>query len=426
MSTKSIIIFFLLIIFSCRPQFQQQQILPEQKKQEVESPLSSVDTFMLGIDNFMSKYLHLVQNKRIALLTNPSGVNSHLRATSDLLFENKNIRLVAFFGPEHGIRGAMHAGVKVADTIDSLTGLPVYSLYGNKYKPTRESLENIDVILVDIQDIGLRGYTYIYTMAKVMISAAENNKKVIVLDRPDPLGGLQVEGNLTEKDFFSMVGLYPIPYRPGMTIGELAGLFNEEYDIHCDLEIVPMRGWQRSMYWNETGLNWVPTSPHVPHWETILFMAATGTIGELNTLSEGVGYTSPFEIIGAPWIDGIRYAQELNALHLPGVYFRPLYFKPYYLTYSGQICQGVQLHITDRKKFSPYVTGLYIMQTHLQLYPDQNLFSKADRIDMFSKVVGTDKIMKMLIKKIPVSEIEQSWQEELSMFLKIREKYLIY
>jgi uncharacterized protein YbbC (DUF1343 family) len=423
MPQKILLLLVFLIFFSCRPQVKDQPILREQENKEM---VTLAATFQLGIDHFMNRFLHLVKDKRVALLTNPSGVNSQLRATSDILFENKNIHLVAFFGPEHGIRGAIHAGVKVADTTDAVTGLPVYSLYGNKYKPSRASLENIDVILVDIQDIGLRGYTYIYTMAKVMIAAAENNKKVIVLDRPNPLGGLKVEGNLVEEKFFSMVGLYPIPYRPGMTIGELARLFNEEYGIHCDLEIIPMQGWKRSMYWDATGLGWVPTSPHVPHWETILPMIATGTIGELNTLSEGVGYTSPFEIIGAPWIDGTLFAEKLNALQLPGIYFRPLYFKPYYLTYSGQICQGVQLHITDREKFSPYVTGLHILQVHMQLYPDQNLFSKADRIDMFNKVAGTDKIMKMLIQKIPVSEIEQSWQEELSRFLTVREKYLIY
>jgi uncharacterized protein YbbC (DUF1343 family) len=411
-------IFFLLLLVSCRPQ--------------VKSPLPLIppppqaDTLLLGIDNFLEHYLTQVSGKRVGLLTNPSGMNRDLEATADLIFQNKNINLTAYFAPEHGIRGAVYAGEKITDLIDSLTGLPVYSLYGNRLKPGRETMENVDIILVDIQDIGLRGYTFIYTMAGVMTAAAEYNKKVIVLDRPNPIGGLQVEGNPAEPEFFSFVGMYPIPYRHGMTIGELARLFNEEYNIHCDLQVIPMQGWRRSMYWNETGLIWIPTSPHIPHWETVLYMVATGPLGELYTFSNGVGYTSPFELVGAPWIDGVELAGKLNVLRLKGVHFRPLYFKPYYLTYTGQFCQGVQLHITDTLNFSPYVTGLYILQTLMQLYPDQNLFAKADRAEMFNKVVGTDKITKMLQKNVPVGEIEKSWQEDLIKFISIREKYLLY
>ncbi len=411
-------IFFLLLLAACRPQVK--SALP------FTPPPAKADTLLLGIDNFLEHYLTQVSGKRVGLLTNPSGVNRDLQATADLLFQHKNINLTAYFAPEHGIRGASYAGEKVTDLTDSLTGLPVYSLYGSRLKPTREAMENVDVILVDIQDIGLRGYTFIYTMAKVMSAAAEHNIKVIVLDRPNPIGGLQVEGNPAEPEFFSFVGMYPIPYRHGMTIGELARLFNEEYGIHCELQVVPMRGWKRSMYWDETGLNWVPTSPHIPNWETALYMVATGPLGELYTFSNGVGYTSPFELLGAPWIDGVEFAGRLNLLQLKGVHFRPLYFKPFYLTYAGQICQGVQLHLTDTKHFSPYVTGLYILQTLIKLYPDQDLFAKADRVDMFNKVLGTDKITKMLKEKIPVSEIEKSWQEDLTKFISIREKYLIY
>jgi len=247
-----------------------------------------------------------------------------------------------------------------------------------------------------------------------------------VFDRPNPIGGLMVEGNLVEEPYYSFVGLYPIPYRHGMTIGELAKLFNAEYNINCDLEVIPMIGWKRSMYWDETGLNWIPTSPHVPHWETILYMGATGTFGELHILSEGVGYTSPFELVGAPWINGQVFADKLNQLNLPGVFFRPLYFKPYYLHYPGQICQGVQLHIINEKAFKPYVTGFYILHVHMQLYPDKDLFAKKDRVRMFNKVVGTDKIMDQLQTGMLVQKIEESWQEQLEHFSKIRESYLIY
>jgi uncharacterized protein YbbC (DUF1343 family) len=415
------IILSTFLFLTCQPQIKTQSPL----SLPAPTPVTP-DTFLLGIDNFLEHFPYLVEGKRVGLLTNPSGVNARLQATCDLLYQNKNINLTTFFAPEHDLRGSSYAGDRVPDSIDSLTGLPVYSLYGTRLKPDQKSLQNVDIVLVDIQDIGLRGYTYIYTVARLMAAAAEYNKKVIVLDRPNPIGGFQVEGNIAEPEFFSFVGMYPIPYRHGMTIGELTRLFNEEYGIHCDLQVIPMRGWKRSMYWDKTGLNWVPTSPHIPHWQTILHMDATGPLGELYTLSNGVGYTLPFEIVGAPWIDGEHFAQQLNALHLPGVYFRFLYFKPFYLTFAGQMCQGVQLHITDPEKFSPYATGLYIMQTHLQLYPRQDLFAKPDRVTFFNKIVGTDKIIKMLKENVPVTDIEKWWQVDLAKFMTVREKYLLY
>lgn len=420
MKTKSVVL-ILLLFLSCQETMVRQ---PDALKPVAEP--GKKQKIVLGIDNFLQHYLDLVAGKRVGLLTNPSGVNGDILATSDLLFENKQVNLTAYYGPEHGIRGDYFAGSRVSDTTDAKTGLPVFSLYGARRKPTAETLEPVDVIMVDIQDIGLRGYTYIYTMAMVMEAAAENGKSVIVLDRPDPVGGLKVEGNLVEPEFYSFVGLYPIPYRPGMTIGELAKLFNNEYGLNCDLTVVPMLGWKRWMYWEDTGLNWVPTSPHVPHAETILPMIATGTFGELGTLSEGVGYTAPFELAGAPWVKADEFADALNRLHLPGIYFRPMYFKPYYFRYQGQNCQGVQLHVTDRDTFSPYVTGLYIMKTHMDLYPDHDLFANQNRIGMFNRVMGTDKIMKMLQDEVPVEEIEQSWQADLQKFMETRAKYLLY
>jgi len=272
----------------------------------------------------------------------------------------------------------------------------------------------------------LRAYTYIYTMAMVMEAAAENGKQVIILDRPNPIGGERVEGNLVEKKYFSFVGLYPIPYQHGMTIGELALLFNSEYGINCKLEVIPMIGWKRQMLWNETSLSWIPTSPHVPHWQSILYMGATGTFGELGVLSEGIGYTSPSEIVGAPWIDGEKFSLHLNRLNIPGVYFRPLYFKPYYAHHAGQICQGVQLHITDPAKFQAYSTGLHIMRVHMKLYPEKNLFNKKNRVNMFDKVVGTDRIRKDLISGMKVEAIISDWSPELETFKAIRGKYLLY
>jgi len=383
-------------------------------------------TFMLGTDNFINNYLSIVKGKNVGLLTNPSGVNSKLEATSDILVNHDQIALKVLFGPEHGIRGAIYAGEKIATSTDEKTGLPIYSLYGETRKPSPEMLRDLDVIIIDIQDIGLRAYTYIYTMAMVMEAAADNGKHVIVLDRPNPIGGEHIEGNLVEDGFSSFVGLYPIPYQHGMTIGELALLFNSEFDIHCKLDVIPMVGWDRSMLWEDTGLSWIPTSPHVPHWQSIFYMGATGTFGELQVLSEGVGYTSPFEIAGAPWIDGEVFAEHLNKLNLPGVYFRPIYFKPYYSYYAGKICQGVQLHITDLLAFRPYSTGLYIMQTHIELYPDQDLFYHEKRVEMFNKVVGTDKIRTLLTTGVKVDKIIESWTSDLENFKLIRQNYLLY
>ncbi len=240
-------------------------------------------------------------------------------------------------------------------------------------------------------------------MAKVMEAATKFDKEVIVLDRPNPLGGVAVEGNLVQEGFFSFVGMYPIPYRHGMTIGELALLFNKAFNINCKLTVIPLLNWERDMFWEDTKLPWVPTSPHVPHWETTLFMSATGVYGELRTLSEGVGYTLPFEIMGAPWIDGHKLASELNKLKIAGVIFRPLYYKPYYASFKGEVCQGVQLHITDRSKFNSYVTGLHMIRTIIKLYPEHDVFANDERVKAFYKVTGCDYIMHDLKAGLPVS-----------------------
>lgn len=381
---------------------------------------------ILGNENLINNHLSFLKNKRVGLLTNPSGVNSNLVSTADIFHNHPQINLVALFGPEHGIRGAVHAGHKVEDAKDLRTDLPVYSLYGIKRKPTEDMLKEVDVLVIDIQDIGSRSYTYIYTMAMVMEAAAEFGKEVIVLDRPNPLGGHKVEGNLVERGFESFVGLYPIPYRHGMTIGELAKLFNNEFSIQCSLKVIPMLNWQRDMFWADTRLPWVPTSPHIPQGDSPMFYCATGTIGELHTIFNGVGYTSPFELIGAPWINANELADALNEQKLTGVHFRPLHFRPYYFQFTGENCQGVQVHIIDPKACNFYSMGLRIMQTIIKFYPDQNIFVNENRIKMFNKVMGSDWIMKDLQNNIPVLEMEKKWQDELNEFMILREKYLIY
>ncbi len=415
---QTILLSITLFVFSCS--FVQQT----QKPTHHSTNLSSY--VVPGVENLLRNHLDLLKGKRVGLVTNPSGVDHNLHSTADLFAANPAINLTTLFGPEHGIRGAVSAGESVSDQTDPKTGIPVYSLYGKQRKPTAKMLSKVDVLVVDLQDIGVRAYTYVYTMALVMQAGAEHHIPVIVLDRPNPIGGDVVEGNLVEDGFFSFVGLYPIPYRHGMTIGELARLFNEEYGIHCDLTVIPVQGWKRSMLWDETHLPWILPSPHVPHWQTVLFMSSTGTFGELHTLSEGVGYTLPFELVGAPWINGTKLANVLNALHLPGVRFRPLYFKPYYGLFSQQICQGVQIHLTNPRVYQSYVTGLYIMQTVMRLYPEHDLFAEPDRVRMFNKVMGCDWITNDLKQDIPVKQIQAAWQDDLERFKAIRAKYVLY
>ena len=412
------IVGILLLILSCQSKTQ----IKKPDHNDSKNPANVV----LGNDNFINNYLKLVENKRVGLVTNPSGVTSNLKYTSDVFFHHPKINLVALFGPEHGIRGNEYGGDKVKDAIDEITKLHIYSLYGKTRKPTEEMMNLVDVMVIDIQDIGVRSYTYIYTMAKVMEACAEFDVPFIVLDRPNPLGGLHVEGNILDQEFSSFVGLYPLPYLHGMTIGELANYFNTEFKINCDLTVVPMLNWERKMIFGDTDLNWIPTSPHVPEWQTVAYLAATGTIGELHTVSIGVGYTAPFKLVGAPWTDGNKLSKSLNALNLPGVYFRPMYFKPFYSSFEGEMCHGVQLHITDFQKFKPYITGIYIMHKLINLYPENDLFSKSNRIKMFNKVMGTDKIMDELKNQISVFDMEKSWQTDINEFKKKRYKYLLY
>ena len=384
------------------------------------------DKLILGDENLILNYLDRIRGFHVGLLTNSAGVNTKLESSIDVFYNHPQIDLVTLFSPEHGIRGAVYAGDPVNDAIDTQTGLKVYSLYGKNHQPSEKMLADLDIILIDLQDTGLRSYTYIYSMAEMMKAAAESGNRIIILDRPNPLGGIRVEGNILEKDFESFVGMYPIPYRYGMTIGELAQLFNTEFGIGCDLTVIPMLNWKRDMLWQDTGLQWVPTSPHMPDGFTPLFSCITGPIGELQTVSNGVGYTSPFELLGAPWIKAYELAESLNSLNLAGVYFRPVFYKPYYATFSGQNCQGVQIHLINPKECNLFITGLYIMQTLIKLYPEQNIFANRDRLAMFNKVMGCDWILHDLQNNIPVSTIQNKWQDKIQKFISIRKQYLIY
>lgn len=379
----------------------------------------------LGIDVLLQEQIQLIKGKRVGLITNPTGVNSALVSTIDLLKAQPDVQLVALFGPEHGVRGDIYAGEKVDNFIDAKTGVPVYSLYGKTKKPTPEMLQDIDVLIYDIQDIGNRTYTYIYTMALAMEAAREQQKKFIVLDRPNPLGGELVEGPILNPRFSSFIGLYPIPYIYGLTVGELARYFNEEFNIKCDLTVVPMKGWQRSMTFAETGLTWVPTSPHIPHALTALYCAITGCMGELNTVNVGVGYTAPFEFIGLPGINGDSLAQFLNQLRLPGVHFRAISYRPYYGNQQQTALQGIQIHILNQKILKPMLTQLAIAQALVKLYPEKEIFN-TPRVESFDKACGTDRIRLELLAGKSAAELYHSWDNEVAQFRQKCKPYLLY
>jgi uncharacterized protein YbbC (DUF1343 family) len=378
-----------------------------------------------GIDVLLEERLDLVQGKRVGLITNATAITTRFESDIEALYQAPGVDLRALFGPDHGVRGAQPAGARVGSYTDPQTGLPVYSLYGKTRKPTAQMLDSLDVLLFDIQDIGIRPYTYISTLALSMEAAAEKKIPFIVLDRPNPMGGFLVEGPVLEEKFKSFIGIFPIPYVHGMTIGELAELFNEEFGIGADLTVVKMKGWKRTMLFSDTGLLWIPTSPHVPRWDSPFYLATTGGFGELGTLSEGVGTPNPFELTGAPWISGDTLAQALNAVRLPGVYFRPLSFHQYYAHFKGETCGGVQIHILNYRRFLPMLTQLTLLTTIYKLYPKAGIF-QTKRTANFDRAMGTDKIRKAIEAGWSAAKILKAHQPQLQQFLKLRQRHLFY
>lgn len=385
-----------------------------------------------GIEVLREANFDALRGKRVGLITNPTGVDSRLNSTVDILSAAKNVRLVALFGPEHGVRGTVPAGEYIKHTVDSATHLPVYSLYGTTRKPTPEMLQGIDVLVYDIQDIGVRSYTFISTMGLAMEAAAENNIEFVVLDRPNPLGGLRVEGNIVEKGFESFVSPYPIPYVYGLTSGELARMINAERmlkdGVQCKLTVVPMKGWKRTMTFDQTGLPWVPPSPHIPEPATAQYYAALGVIGELNVLSVGIGYTLPFRTFAAEWIDAQRFAERLNALKLKGVLFRPITYRPFYGKYKDRTLNGVQVHITDYAQASLLGLQFRCLEVHHQLYPDKNPFLLADsaRLAMFDRVAGSDRVRLLFSRRMQYEEVRAFLEKDIEEFKKKAAKYFLY
>lgn len=374
----------------------------------------------LGVEVLMSEYKDILKGKNIGLITNPTAVDRDLNHIVDLFYNNKDINLIALYGPEHGVRGDAQAGSYVKSYIDNTTGLPVYSLYGKTKKPTSEMLKDVDLLIFDIQDVGVRFYTYIYTMAYVLKAAKENGIEIIVLDRPNPLGGLVVEGPVLEKGYESFVGLFPIPTRHGMTIGELANYFNEKFEINGDLTVIPMKNWKRSMTYKDTGLEFVLPSPNIPTEETI-YIYLGSAIFEGTNISEGRGTTKPFQFVGAPFINGRQFTQKLNSLNLPGVRFRQVSFTPSISKYQGELCHGVEIHIINPKDFNGINTGLYMVKTLNEMYPNNFKITS-----FFDNLMGNSWVRQDILKGLSIEEIESKWEPSLNEFKDIRKKYLIY
>lgn len=378
-----------------------------------------------------------LQGKRVGLVTNPSGVDRYLRSTIDILYNAPGVELVALYGPEHGVRGDVYAGGKVADTRDEATGLPVYSLYGATRRPTPEMLEGIDVMVYDIQDVGARSYTFISTLGLVMEACAPKGIEVIVLDRPNPLGGNKIEGCYVEQPFNSFVSQYRIPYVYGLTVGELAIMINEEglnrgqlgnqEPVRCKLTVVPMEGWERDMLYEDTGLPWVLPSPNIPFKETPLYYAAAGICGELYGFMDiGIGYTLPFQLFGATWLDPEKLKARLESYGLPGVSFRTIWYKPIAGSRKGELVKGLQYFFTDYEKARVTETQFYVMQAVAELYPDKKAFEIISGYGLFDKVCGTDYVRKEFSRRYKVADIRNYWRKDEAAFRELSQKYHIY
>ncbi len=384
-----------------------------------------------GLEVLIARKFAPLQGLRVGLVTNPTGVLPDLRSTIEVLAGAPGVRLRALFGPEHGVRGDVPAGKYVATAKDPATGVPVYSLYGRTTRPTAAMLRGLDMLVFDIQDIGSRSYTYLSTLGNVMEAAAAHKIPLMVLDRPNPLGGERVEGSPAEAGFRSFVGKYPITYLHGMTLGELARMINGRGWLpggrKCDLTVIPCANLTRApIPWAATGLPWVPTSPHVPHPHTPHFYAATGIVGELPTLSIGVGYTLPFELAGAPGLSAHYLAREMARRNLPGFDFRPMTWTPFYAVHRGRSCGGVQVHLTDPQRAPLTRFNFEVMDAVRRLDASRAFFASDASVKMFDLVCGTNRIRKAFQAGASGPRLWEIWNEGRTGFLAARRPYLLY
>jgi uncharacterized protein YbbC (DUF1343 family) len=376
----------------------------------------------LGDEVFLRSYWRSLNGRSVGVITNPSGVTSRLESIVDAIRNHGDIRLKAIYAPEHGFRGDRGAGATVASSVDPETRLPVFSLYGTSRHPSAEMLAGIDVLLFDIQDVGSRAYTYISTMAYAMQGAREFGKEFWVLDRPNPIGGAIVEGPVLEPAYESFIGLYPIPIRHGMTIGELAMLFNDHFGIGAKLRVVRMNGWRRSMIWPDTGLQWVPTSPNIPTWQTAIVYVGTGLLDSAG-INNGSGFTLPFFLAGTAGIDGTRLAARLNALDLPGVWFRPAAWSPLTGFWEHRELTGVELVVFDPRRFYAVRTAVEILAAVRDLFPHAIDIASVSGID---RDWGTDSIRTALLAGESADAILGQWTASVAQFESLRRRYLLY
>ena len=390
-----------------------------------------------GIEVLRDRGFEGLTGKRVGLVTNPSGVDHLLNSTVDILFNAPGVELVALYGPEHGVRGDLYAGDHVKDSRDEVTGLPVYSIYGATRKPTKEMLQGIDIMVYDVQDVGVRSYTFISTLGLVMEACGEMGIEVMVLDRPNPLGGNKIEGCYVEPGFYSFVSQYRIPYVYGLTVGELAVMINEEgmnrgqkgdqAPARCELTVVPMEGWTRDMVYEDTGLPWVLPSPNIPFKDTPMYYAAAGICGELyGFMNIGVGYTLPFQVFGALWLNPERLKEKLESYGLPGVSFRTIWYKPFSGSQKGQLVKGLQYFFTDYENARLTDTQFYVMQAVAELHPDKKAFEIISGYGLFDKVCGTDYVRKEFQKRYNVSDILEYWRKDEEDFRTLSQRYHIY
>lgn len=386
---------------------------------------------LLGIESLITNKLDLLEGMRVGLICNQSSVTHKFTHAADELHGLSNFNLAALFGPQHGIRGEVQDNmIETPHATDRKTGLPIYSLYSETREPTEEMLKDIDALIFDMQDVGCRVYTFIYTMANCMIAARKFGLKVVVCDRPNPVNGAYIEGNALDENFKSFVGQYSIPMRHGMTVGELANLFNEHFNIGCDLSVIKMEGWSREMWFDETDAPWVLPSPNMPATETATVFPGTVYL-EGTMLSEGRGTTKPFEIVGAPYIKGNEFAEYLNGLNLPGVYFRECGFQPTFQKHADNICEGIQIHVIERDIFKPVISGIAVIKAAIDLYGDKFEWKQPPYEYIYDKlpidvIAGTDDLRKRLENRESLEGITASWEEDETIFRSVRNDYLLY
>jgi len=381
----------------------------------------------VGLERFVRDGPAWSQPRRAGLLTNQSAVDHHLDHAIDLLRACEGVRLVALFGPEHGVRGSAQAGEAVTSRVDERSGLPAHSLYGATRRPAPETLQDLDILLYDVQDVGVRYATYASTLLEAMHAAADAKIGFVVLDRPNPLNGRAVQGNVLEPGHESFVGVFPLAVRHGLTVGELAALMNDRLDLGLDLTVVPLRGWRRSLWYDETGLPWVAPAPNLPTLAALTLYPGTCLI-EGTTLSEGRGTTTPFEVVGAPWLNADALTRRLRAAALPGAGFRPTTFAPMFSKHAGDVCQGVHIHVIDRGRLDSAALGVYLLDEIRDLHPDefQWLPAREGSAPFIDLLAGGPALRHALDAATPAADIVASWRADHARVARLCAPYLLY